>query len=89
MPQVRNAIGAGLDIENDFPNVDKVWKHCLTLPPIIDTVRCFNARLCHFGERCCISPALWTHFCIVLMRPFIFLEPFSGHVWSMSALLRG
>lgn len=38
VPQVRNAIGAGIDVELEFPNVDRVWKHCLTLEPIISTL---------------------------------------------------
>jgi maleylpyruvate isomerase len=37
VPQVRNAIGAGIDVE-EFPHVASVWSHCLTLAPIISTL---------------------------------------------------
>lgn len=38
VPQVRNAIGAGIVVELEFPNVARVWNHCLTLEPIISTL---------------------------------------------------
>lgn len=39
IPQVRNAIGAGIDIEAEFPVVARVWSHCLTLETISSTLK--------------------------------------------------
>lgn len=30
--QVRNALGAGLAVEEDYPAVGRVWRHCIGLP---------------------------------------------------------
>ena len=38
VPQVRNAIGAGLDVEADYPSIAAVWRHCISLPFIIETL---------------------------------------------------
>ena len=38
VPQVRNAIGAHLDVQHICPRVYSVWKHCISLPFIADTL---------------------------------------------------
>eukprot|EP01050_Picozoa_sp_SAG11_P005909 SAG11_NODE_436_length_9485_cov_2.971447_1_plen_364_part_10 len=38
VPQVRNALGAGLDISTQFPAVQRVWRHCIGLPFIRATL---------------------------------------------------
>jgi glutathione S-transferase len=38
VPQVRNAIGAGINVELEFANIACVWHHCLTLEAISSTL---------------------------------------------------
>merc|ERR1712217_812355 len=67
VPQVRNALGAGIDDEAEFPVVDRLWKTCLELPVFRDTLTEMGGLLqppisriddltighCCFGVRSC------------------------------------
>ena len=38
VPQVRNGLGAGIDIAAEYPTLNRVWLRCLAVPAIYDTL---------------------------------------------------
>ena len=38
VPQVRNGLGAGIDVAADYPALNGVWLRCLAVPAIYDTL---------------------------------------------------
>ena len=38
VPQVRNALGCGIDVEKEFPIIYSVWENCLKIPAIHDAL---------------------------------------------------
>ena len=36
IPQIRNALASDIPLEQDFPNLNKVWENMLALPNVLD-----------------------------------------------------